>query len=52
MDQPKIERLLRLMKFLTGNNSYTISDLSNKLDMSVRMLFHSFNCIFGSCQEL
>ena len=39
MDQPKIERLLRLMKFLTGNNSYTISDLSNKLDMSVRTIY-------------
>ena len=35
MDQPKIERLLRLMQMLTSNVSYTIDDLSTKLDMSV-----------------
>ena len=39
MDQPKIERLLRLMKMLTGNVSYTISDLSERLDMSVRTIY-------------
>jgi len=39
MDQPKIERLLRLMKLLTGNVSYTIGDLSEKLDMSVRTIY-------------
>ena len=39
MDQPKIERLLRLMKMLTGNVSYTIFDLSEKLDMSVRTIY-------------
>jgi hypothetical protein len=27
MDQPKIERLLRLMKMLTGNVSYTVKEL-------------------------
>ena len=36
MDQPKIERLLRFMKLLTGNISYSINDLSERLDMSVR----------------
>jgi len=39
MDQPKIERLLRLMKMLTGNVNYTISDLSNKLGMSERTIY-------------
>jgi len=39
MDQPKIERLLRLMKMLTGNVNYTISDLSNKLGMSERTMY-------------
>jgi len=39
MDQPKIERLLRLMKLLTGNVSYTILDISNRLDMSVRTIY-------------
>jgi predicted DNA-binding transcriptional regulator YafY len=39
MDQPKIERLLRLMKMLTGNVSYTVNELSSKLDMSVRTIY-------------
>ncbi|MDR1720491.1 MAG: WYL domain-containing protein [Dysgonamonadaceae bacterium] len=39
MDQPKIERLLRLMKLLTGNISYTIEDLGERLDMSVRTVY-------------
>jgi len=39
MDQPKIERLLRLMKMLTGNRDYTILDLSERLDMSVRTIY-------------
>jgi predicted DNA-binding transcriptional regulator YafY len=39
MDQPKIERLLRLMKMLTGNISYTVNDLADKLDMSVRTVY-------------
>ena len=39
MDQPKIERLLRLMQLLTGNISYTILDLSKKLDMSLRTIY-------------
>jgi predicted DNA-binding transcriptional regulator YafY len=39
MDQPKIERLLRLMKMMTGNISYTVSDLSKRLNMSVRTIY-------------
>ena len=39
MDQPKIERLLRLMKMLTGNMSYTVSELADRLDMSVRTIY-------------
>ncbi len=39
MDQPKIERLLRLMKMLTGNVSLTVEDLSDRLDMSVRTIY-------------
>ncbi|MDR1553018.1 MAG: WYL domain-containing protein [Prevotellaceae bacterium] len=39
MDQPKLERLLRLMKMLTGNISYSINDLSDKLNMSVRTVY-------------
>jgi predicted DNA-binding transcriptional regulator YafY len=39
MDQPKLERLLRLMKMLTGNTFYSIKDLSERLNMSVRTIY-------------
>ena len=39
MDQPKIERLLRLMKMLTANNRYTIDDLAEKLETSPRTIY-------------
>ena len=39
MDQPKIERLLRLMKMLTGNVTYTVGELADRLDMSVRTVY-------------
>jgi len=39
MDQPKIERLLRLMKMLTGNVRYSVKDVSERLDMSVRTIY-------------
>ena len=31
MDQPKIERMLRLMKMMSGNTNYTIEELASKL---------------------
>lgn len=39
MDQPKIERLLRLMKLLSGNVNYSIDELSRKLEMSPRTIY-------------
>ncbi len=39
MDQPKIERLLRLMQYLSGNAYYTLDELSEKLEVSRRTLF-------------
>ena len=39
MDQPKIERVLRLMMLLTANNRYTIDDLSEKLETSPRTIY-------------
>lgn len=39
MDQPKLERLLRLMKMLTGNVTYSIKDLSGILLMSMRTIY-------------
>lgn len=39
MDQPKIERMLRLMKLLTANTSYTVDDIASRLDMSRRTIY-------------
>lgn len=39
MDQPKIERMLRLMKLLTGNVNYTVEQLAKKLDTSYRSIY-------------
>ena len=39
MDQPKIERLLRLMKMLTANTSYTVDELASRLEMSRRTIY-------------
>ena len=39
MDQPKMERMLRLMQFLSGNVNYTLEELGEKLDLSRRTMF-------------
>lgn len=39
MDQPKIERLLRLMKLLTANTTYTVDQLAERLNMSRRTIY-------------
>lgn len=39
MDQPKVERMLRLMQYLTGNVNYTLEEICLKLDMSRRTFF-------------
>ena len=39
MDQPKIERLLRLIKLLTGNVNYTVDEIARKLEMSRRTVY-------------
>lgn len=39
MDQPKIERVLRLMMLLTSNNRYTIEELGDKLETSPRTIY-------------
>lgn len=43
MDQPKMERMLRLMQYLTGNVNYTIEDLMDKLEMSRRTIYRYFD---------
>ncbi|MBQ9137913.1 MAG: WYL domain-containing protein [Alistipes sp.] len=39
MDQPKVERLLRLMKMLTANVDYSVDDIAERLDMSRRTVY-------------
>lgn len=39
MDQPKLERLLRLMKMLTANNSLTVDEIAAKLSISQRSVY-------------
>lgn len=39
MDQPKLERLLRLMKLLTANTTYTVDQLADRLDLSRRTVY-------------
>lgn len=39
MDQPKMERLLRLMKLLTGNVQYSVNDLAERLETSPRSIY-------------
>ncbi len=39
MDQPKIERLLRLMKMLTANTTYSVDELAARLAMSRRTIY-------------
>ena len=42
MDQPKIERMLRLMKMMAGNRNYTIDELAEKLG-TVKSKFSAYN---------
>ena len=39
MDQPKLERMLRLMKYLSGNVNYSVGELGRKLGMSPRTVY-------------
>ena len=39
MDQPKIERMLRLMKMMTGNNNYTVEEMAERLGISYRSVY-------------
>ena len=39
MEQPKIERMLRIMQLLSGNTNYTLDEIANKLNLSRRTIF-------------
>lgn len=39
MEQPRIERMLRLMKMMSGNTSYTIGELAKRLGITYRSVY-------------
>jgi predicted DNA-binding transcriptional regulator YafY len=39
MDQPKLERLLRLMKLLTANNFLTVEEIADRLSITPRSVY-------------
>ena len=43
MDQPKIERMLRLMKMLTANNTLTVEEIAARLSISSRSVYRYIN---------
>ena len=47
MDQPKLERLLRLMKMLTANNSLTVDEIADKLGISSRSVYRYISTHFA-----
>ena len=48
MDQPKIERMLRLMKMLASNKNYTIDELAERLCLSYRSKYRNIDTIRDS----
>lgn len=48
MDQPKIERVLRLMSLMSGSAEYTVDELARKLDTSYRSIYRYIDT-FKAC---
>jgi predicted DNA-binding transcriptional regulator YafY len=48
VDQPKIERLLRLMKMLSGSINYTVDEIADKLQMSRRTIYRYIDTLKGA----
>lgn len=48
MDKPKIERLLRLMKLMSGSINDTVDELSERLDMSERTIYRYIDTFKGA----
>ncbi len=48
MDQPKIERLLRLMKLLTLPVNYTVDEIADRLGMSRRTVYRYIDTLKGA----
>ena len=48
MDQPKIERVLRLMTLLTGNATYTVQDLAQMMGTTPRSIYRYMDTLKGA----
>ena len=48
MDQPRIERMLRLMRYMSGNINYSVEELAEKLDMSERTIYRYIDTFRGA----
>ena len=48
MDQPKIERVLRLMTILTGNARYTVQDIAQMMGTSSRSIYRYMDTLKGA----
>lgn len=48
MDQPKIERMLRLMKLMSGSVNYSVDELASKLGMSWRTVYRYIDTFKGA----
>lgn len=48
MDQPKIERVLRLMTILTGNASFTVQDIAQMMGTSIRSIYRYMDTLKGA----
>lgn len=48
MDQPKVERMLRLMALMSGNADYTVNELADKLETSYRSIYRYIDT-FKNC---
>ena len=47
MDQPKIERVLRLMRLMSGTRLYTIEELAERLETSPRSIYRYIDTFKG-----
>lgn len=45
MDQPKIQRLLRLLMLLTGTRRYALAELQERFQMSERTIYRYLDTI-------
>ena len=48
MEQPRVERVLRLMRFMSGNTYLTVEELAQRLNTSTRSIYRYIDT-FKSC---